>query len=748
MRFESKARNLQNLIGKLKSAKILPLIIINKDDINKTSTINKIMAQGWENMIVRSSAKCEDSTTSSHAGEFLSIQNISQKTLGKALNEVAKSLPGDDDEIFIQPMCDKLDSFVVAMSASGGANYVSINIDNSGDSSSITNGTGSFSKIMVLKTKRTSDKKINAILELIAELEMIFNCDALDLEAGFVGSELYLFQVRSIASASKTLDVSEPLTFIESKIKKISKERPNIFGKKSIFGIMPDWNPAEILGLKAKRLAISLYKELITDKIWALGRAAYGYKDLSDFPLMFDFAGLCYIDVRTSFNSFLPKNLDKKTSQKLVEYYLDELKKNPSKHDKIEFDIAFSSYEFDLEGRLERCAALNKTQKISLQKKLKQISIGIFKNNSVFYKDLEDIRKLDEKMREYKNTDLASVDKIYWLISECKRYGTKAFSGIARAAFIATSLLNSLVRVGGISIDEKNKFLSSFSTISGKLASDISSLSKTDFLAKYGHLRTNTYEITSPSYNENYEKYFKKASFNKSNANTEFVPKNVKKIEEILEFHDFKMSVDEFFNFLALAIQAREEAKFIFTKALSSVLDEIAIFCKSCGISKDDASHLDIALLLGFYTRLENIQAKEQMRTNIAHNKKEYEISCKLSLPPLITDASDVYFFTLDKHTPNFITQKCISAKPAAPNEEKLDGKIICIHSADPGYDFIFTHKIAGLITAFGGANSHMAVRANEFGLPSAIGVGDELLERCLSSNIITLDCLNQRIEL
>ena len=32
MRFESKARNLQNLIGKLKSAKILPLIIINKDD--------------------------------------------------------------------------------------------------------------------------------------------------------------------------------------------------------------------------------------------------------------------------------------------------------------------------------------------------------------------------------------------------------------------------------------------------------------------------------------------------------------------------------------------------------------------------------------------------------------------------------------------------------------------------------------------------------------------------------------------
>jgi len=32
---------------------------------------------------------------------------------------------------------------------------------------------------------------------------------------------------------------------------------------------MPDWNPAEIIGIKPKMLALSLYKELITDNIWA-----------------------------------------------------------------------------------------------------------------------------------------------------------------------------------------------------------------------------------------------------------------------------------------------------------------------------------------------------------------------------------------------------------------------------------------------------------------------------------------------
>ena len=39
---------------------------------------------------------------------------------------------------------------------------------------------------------------------------------------------------------------------------------------------------------------------------------------------------------------------------------------------------------------------------------------------------------------------------------------------------------------------------------------------------------------------------------------------------------------------------------------------------------------------------------------------------------------------------------------------------MICIRGADPGYDFIFNHKILGLITEYGGANSHMSIRCSE----------------------------------
>ena len=58
------------------------------------------------------------------------------------------------------------------------------------------------------------------------------------------------------------------------------------------------------------------------------------------------------------------------------------------------------------------------------------------------------------------------------------------------------------------------------------------------------------------------------------------------------------------------------------------------------------------------------------------------------------------------------------------------------IASADPGYDWIFSHPIAGFITAFGGINSHMSIRSNELGVPAVIGVGESMYSAttCLDS--------------
>ena len=75
-----------------------------------------------------------------------------------------------------------------------------------------------------------------------------------------------------------------------------------------------------------------------------------------------------------------------------------------------------------------------------------------------------------------------------------------------------------------------------------------------------------------------------------------------------------------------------------------------------------------------------------------------------------------------------------------------LSGRIALIPNADPGFDWIFSRGIAGLITMYGGANSHMAIRMAEFRLPGVTGVGERLFEELSSARIVELDCAARHV--
>jgi phosphohistidine swiveling domain-containing protein len=77
-----------------------------------------------------------------------------------------------------------------------------------------------------------------------------------------------------------------------------------------------------------------------------------------------------------------------------------------------------------------------------------------------------------------------------------------------------------------------------------------------------------------------------------------------------------------------------------------------------------------------------------------------------------------------------------------------LEGKIVLIESADPGFDWLFSHGIVGFITCFGGANSHMAIRASELEIPAVVGVGEVLFECLKNANTVLIDCVNEKIEI
>ena len=76
-------------------------------------------------------------------------------------------------------------------------------------------------------------------------------------------------------------------------------------------------------------------------------------------------------------------------------------------------------------------------------------------------------------------------------------------------------------------------------------------------------------------------------------------------------------------------------------------------------------------------------------------------------------------------------------------NYDLLKNNIVAIENADPGYDFIFSYNIKGLITKYGGSNSHMAIRCQENNIPAIIGSGEIDFENIIQKKTIQIDCKN-----
>lgn len=766
VQFINKAQNLKNLQGKLQSAKILPLVITNKIKFqnNPQKVLNDILSFNTKRVLIRSSSKVEDSKESSYAGAFKSLLDVevTEKSLMQGILEVGDSMPNLDDEILIQPMLESILLCGVAFSVDKDsfAPYFCIEFDKSGSTHSITDGS-SKEKLTFFahrESKEINDRNLIKIIKLIKELESIFSYNFLDIEFAIMqNGELYCLQVRPLVKGKINLFNALPKDALERLQKRfLGLQRPKIgmYGKRAIFGVMPDWNPAEIIGLKPKRLAFSLYKEIITDEIWAYQRDNYGYLKLRSHPLIHSFLGVPYVDVRLSFNSFIPKNLDENIASKLVDYYLDKLMNNPYLHDKVEFEIVYSCYDLNTPNKLKNLLnnGFNENEIKRLEFALLELTNTIISpENGLYLKDLNKINKLSNIYQQIVTSNLSLIDKIYWLIAECKRYGTLPFAGIARAGFVAVQMLNSLVEIGFFTLDEKQQFLNSLQTISKQLSLKVQNLkkeNKEEFLQEFGHLRAGTYNILSPRYDEEFEKYFD-FSAHKSEIKKEYFEisyKKEKQLDIILKENGLKISAKDFFNFLKISIEGREFAKFEFSKLLSKAIALIGELGEHYGIQKEDVAHLDIKSILTLYSSLYSESPKQRLFNEVSQNKQEYELTLALKLPPLLKEVKEIFSFYGMQNQPNFITQKSIIAKIVRENDGELEGKIVLIRAADPGYDYLFSKNIAGLITCYGGANSHMAIRASELELPAAIGVGEELFIRIFNSERVELDCGSGRI--
>jgi phosphohistidine swiveling domain-containing protein len=547
--------------------------------------------------------------------------------------------------------------------------------------------------------------------------------------------------------------ISDNLFKLEKKIDKLQNSHAHLLGKTTYFGVMPDWNPAEIIGFRPNPLALSLYKELITDHIWSKNRKFFGYRDVTSSHLMTTFFGIPYIDLRVDFNSWLPAKLSEKISIKLVNFYLDKFKKNIYLHDKIEFEIIFSSLNFDSKKNLDQLKKnnFNKKEIFEIKKKLTEISNLSFKNIKNLKNSLTELEKRFEKIY---NSKMYMIDKIYWLIEDCKMYGTYPFAGFARGGFMAIGFLKSMVDQKIISEKQKELFLNSIQNVASNISHDYSKFDKSKFIKKHGHIRPNTYDINSPNYKDGYNLYFKNSKKLKKDKknNFNFDKNTISRIKIELEKNRLDINVNEFILFIKESIELREYSKYLFSKNVNAILELVKKFGFRNNISVNDASYLDISDIINLYYSLDGRNLSAMLKNRIKENKKIMKNNLQINLPEVITSKNDIYYFKSLPSKVNYVGQGIVFGKHSfvKNNNHKslnLNNRLVLIENADPGYDFIFSHKICGLITKFGGANSHMSIRCSELGIQAAIGVGEKIFNSLLKSNKIEIDGKNQTIK-
>jgi phosphohistidine swiveling domain-containing protein len=606
------------------------------------------------------------------------------------------------------------------------------------------------------KFYKLRSSRFKKLIKGVRELEKIFNTVELDVEFCIKKLNIYLLQVRPLTNLKQWKEetdksFSKNLSLIENKIKINSKRSKGVFGNKNVFGQMPDWNPAEIIGLNPKPLAYSLYKKLITDKTWSVARERMNYKKPKDDSLMISFGGLPYINTRLSFNSFLHKKLKNNISEKIINYWIKKLKYNPQFHDKIEFEIAITCFSFDIDKKIKKVFGnlLKKEEKKIFKKLLVQQFKEIINKNNIGSIDYNlKLVNILKKKQENMNYNLSMPE----LIKDCINYGTIPFAILARHAFISKSILNSLQNLRIISNSDINNFYLSISTVATDFVNDVNKLKKNylnkkEFNRLYGHLRPGTYDIESKRYDEkNYINFSNIKNIKIKNINHDILSfDQKKKIYQLLKKFNIKISVQELMNYMRKSISSREYAKFIFSKNVSNILKLIKKKTLKKGLNINDLPFLEINDFNKKMSKKNLIKKKNK----IIINKKKYIISKLVKLPQLIHDPKGAYISPFQMNLPNYITNKRVSGEIinlSVNNKKKLNNKIVLIENADPGYDWIFSYKIKGLVTKYGGVNSHMAIRCRELNIPAAIGCGEQIYFRFKSAKQLILDCFENKI--
>jgi glutamine kinase len=787
--FAGKAQTLEQIRPLLTEAVVLDLVrfTVERWSKDKAGCLEHIRAGlAAERLIVRSSTIAEDGLVRSNAGYFLSVADIPRLddlALEAAIDRVIESYGragrkiDPADEVLVQPYISGLafSGVLLTRDLDNAAPYFVLNVDTAtGRADSVTSGAeiavdtffGSWNCDL-----EKADETVRRPIRLARELMHLTSLDSLDIEFAMSSDDrLFLLQVRPFA-ASRQLeladeDLLDTLTEARKFVSDYAGHGPDLLGAGILLSTMTDWNPAEMIGAAPTALSLSLYQSLIGDTSWAAARAAIGYRDVRPTSLILSIGGVPYVDVRASLNSFLPATLSDEIGEIWVNDCLARLRADPTLHDKVEFNVTLTCLDADVASADRRLASagLTASQRGAFIDALRDITrravLGI---DGSIGSHLNAVMSMERGRRRAIATCSTNAAQSFAaarrLIDNCRTFGAEPFAILARYAFVALALLKSLRNVDALDDDDLEMFMRGVPTVAGEFTRDIQAygsgrISRDVLIERYGHLRPSTYEITASRYDADPDSYFAAGragggGFATLGDPAKVLEKSGAKVDAALRNAGFDFDHRQLGSFAIAAISSRERAKFEFTKNLSLALEKIADGGSALGLSRETLAHLPAELILRLATDTAGSASTANLRRVAAFNQKRWGITKVIRMPDVISADADTMLFRHPEGQPNFVTRHCVTAPSLlidGPPGESLDGRIVLIRSADPGFDWIFAHRLVGLITEFGGVASHMAIRAMEFGIPAAIGCGPSLFGRLAKADLITLDCDGRKV--
>lgn len=776
----TKANTLHELETRLTKSKIENIMVVTVGELRSSpnEVLEKVIQKyRGKHIVVRSSSSNEDCYENSNAGHYesvLDVDPLDRAAVQLALNKVADSYEKDMDsilqeQILIQTMTERVRTSGVIFTRDINANlpYYLINYDESGSTDSVTSGAGGYS----LRIARDiPDEEISehwhGLISAVKEIEELLEGMVLDIEFAIQSDgQVVVFQVRPLAANYRFMKRIDDQDFfaIRDSVKKCYRTNINkVTGEKMFLSDMAFWNPAEIIGNNPRSLDYSLYREIITKRAWNEGLVSMGYRNISQ-ELMYKIGNKPYISLEYSFLALMPSSISEDLANKLLKYYMQKLKGNLTSHDKIEFEIVFSCYDFETEDTIKDLLIHGfsleemETVKSALYKLTNE---AVIQYEAVLKRDQESLEILKEKREEIEEKILLEQENVWQLLryfirllGDMQKYGTPQFSRQARYAFIARALSATMVSKGYFTKVEMDRFLTGLHTVATDFEHDFAAyasgeISRTEFYEKYGHLRSGTYNIRT-------DRYDKKSFLSNGNVKGQRIKEKVQtaldeeKLERACNQIGFGISGNELSDFIRISLEQREYFKFEFTKSLSLAMEVLALVGQRLNIDRFKLSYLEITDILAAEYYGSETLLSEFWNMIIRQRRLQYKKFSKIILPETITDEKDIDQVLFGESRPNFVTDKIVEAETVFLDEDdvSISGKIVVISKADPGYDWIFTKGIAGLVTEYGGAASHMAIRCAEFSIPAAIGCGKKTFGEIASLKKLCIDCKDKCLE-